>query len=201
MKKFGEYLNESSLSRVWRQTQKHDSGTITAFRDARDCNNGDLYTRKEKEKQNAILRAKLLKKGYGITKVKGTYIENYNTPNAKEVKEDSYLVVDLENSGNLKKDLIKLGSEFEQDSITYQNNETGKYYLISTNKCPEGYPGSGKIGVEIKLGKSLFGKDGEFHSKVNGRPFVFESFNSELHKFSDFGPTHIRSILALAEGE
>lgn len=200
MKKFREYINESSLSRIFNQTKKYDSGTITAFRSADNCNDGEEFTKSENKKRNSKLKAQLLKLEYGVTAIDGTYIENYNTNDEKEVKEDSFLVLDLKGKGNLKKDLIKLGTEYEQDSITFQDYKTGNYYLISTNECPKGYPGSGKIGVEIKLGKSIFGKDGEFHSKINGRPFVFENFNSDTKSLNDYYPTEIRSILALAEG-
>lgn len=41
-------INESSLSRIYRQTKEHDSGTILAFRSARDCNEGEPYTKKKK---------------------------------------------------------------------------------------------------------------------------------------------------------
>jgi len=190
-----EKIQESSLSRIWNQTKKHDAGTISAFRGSKDCNKGEDYTKSENKKNSKILKAKLLKAGYGVTKIDGTYIENFNTPNARDVKEESYIVIDLKDSGNLKNDLIEFGTEFEQDSITFQSD--GTYYLISTNTCEDGYPGEGKIGVEIKLGKTLFGKDGEFHSKVNGRPFVFENIEykqetlikksiAEIRSFSEF---------------
>ena len=189
-------ITESSLSRIWKQTQEHDSGTISAFRSARDCNKGEEFKKAENLKNSKVLKAKLLKLGYGVTKIDGTYIENYNTPNAIEVKEESYIAINLKDDKNFKSNLIKLGTEFEQDSVTYQKNGEG-YYLISSNTCDEGYPGEGKIGVEIKLGKSIFGKDGEFHSKVNGRPFVFENIEDrqetliaksigEIRSFSEF---------------
>jgi len=197
--KFKDYLNESSLSRVYTQTKKYDSGTISAFRSSKDCNEGEEFSKSENKKNSSILKAKLLKAGFGVTKIDGAYIENYNTTNAKTVKEDSYLVLDIKNSGKLKETLIKLGEEFEQDSITFQDHNTGNYYLISSNKCPNGYPGSGKIGVQIKLGKPLFGKDGEFHSKINGRPFVFENVDSKIKELTNFYPTEIRSILELAK--
>lgn len=72
-------------------------------------------------------------------------------------------MVDLKDTGNLKKTLVKLGTEYEQDSITY-SKKSGEYYIISSNKCPQGYPGKGKIGIEIKLEKPLFGNSTEFHS-------------------------------------
>lgn len=199
MSGFGRYILESSLSRVWKQSQEHDTGTITAFRYAPECGKGKPYTKSENKARNAKLKAKLLSMGYGVTAIAGTYIENYNTDDEIEVKEDSFLVVDLKDTGRLKKDLIKLGSMFDQDSITY-SKKTGEYFLISTNTCPNGYPGSGKIGVEVKLGKSMFGKSGEFHSKVNGRPFIFEGCERDnLELLTDYPPTEIRSIKKLSE--
>jgi hypothetical protein len=186
-------LNESSLSRVWKHATEHETGTITAFRYAKECGEGEKYTKSENKKRNVALKAKLMALGYGVTSIAGTYIENFKSDNEIEVKEDSFLVVDLKDAGNLKKDLVKLGTMFEQDSITF-SKPSGEYVLISTNKCPKGYPGEGRIGVEVKLGKPLFGKKGEFHSKVNGRPFVFESIKNRLIKLTDYPPTEIRSF-------
>jgi hypothetical protein len=188
-------INETSLSRVWRQVTKHESGTITAYRYAKDCGDGVIYTKKENKKRNNELLAKLLKKGYSVTKVKGTYIENYGSKDEIPVKEESFLVVDINDTGNLRKDLIKLGKEFEQDSVTF-SKPNGDYFLVSTNDCEDGYPGHGKIGIDVKLGKSLFGKKGEFFSRVNGRPFVFESCENVLYNLKNDYPTHIRSILS-----
>jgi len=194
-------INESSLSRLWQHSLKHDMGTITAFRDARDCNTGDKFTKSENKKNNTILKAKLLNLGYGVTGIDGTYIENYGKSNAVEVKEKSYIVVDIQDKGNLRKDLIKLGSEFQQDSITYQPLN-GKYLLISSNNCPDGYPGNGKIGVVIKLGKAMFGKSGEFHSKINGRPFVFESLTQKyLSVLNEMSIGEIKSFSYWAKEE
>lgn len=193
-KTFNELLKESSLSRVWKHSQEHDTGTISAFRYAKDCGEGEVYNLELNKKNSTELKQKLLSLGYGVTLVKGTYIENFKTGNEKEVQEDSYLVVDLKDTGNLKDDLIKLGKKYEQDSITF-SKPNGEYYLISSNNCPGGYPGKGKIGVEIKLGKPLFGKNGEFFSKVNGRPFVFESIGI-FETLTSHTPTEIRSILA-----
>ena len=73
------------------------------------------------------------------------------------------------------------------------------YYLISTNECEEGYPGVGKIGVEVKLGKPIFGKDGEFHSKVNGRPFVFEDIYDRQETLLKKSISEIRSFTEFAK--
>ena len=187
-------INESSLSWVWRHVTEHDSGTISAFRYAADCGEGKVYSLSENKKRNSALKAKLLSMGYGVTEINGVYIENYRSANERPVKEQSFLVIDLKDGGNLKKDLIKLGAAFDQDSITF-SRPNGDYFLISTNTCPNGYPGHGRIGVENKLGKPMFGKKGEFHSMVNGRPFVFESAHNNCPVLTDFPPTSIRSIL------
>ena len=191
-------LSESSLNRVYQQTLKFDSGTITAYRSFHNCGDGDRITKQENKSRNKILINKLLKDGYSVTKIKGTYIENFKSDKEIEVSEESFLVVDILNKGTLKKDLISLGTEFDQDSITYAVSK-GDYYLISTNTCPEGYPGFGKIGKEVKLGKAMFSKSGEFHSKVNGRPFVFESLIEPTKVITDFFPTEIRSIKETAK--
>lgn len=187
-------VNESGLSRIYQHYMEHDSGTISAFRA-----NIEL---KENKNRNKELKGYLLSKGYGVTSIKGTYIENYGKENAVEVDEESFFVVDLEDSGNLKQDLIKMGKKYDQDSITFSKsgNEGGAYYLIGTNE--DGFPGLGK---EVKLGKAMFGKDGEFYSKINGRPFVFESykdvasyhdFDDNLRKYSLFSKKYIKETFS-----
>ena len=175
-------LNKSSLSRIFEHYTKHQTGTISAFRYAEDCGKGREYTLSENKKRSAKLKALLLKEGYGLTPIDGTYIEGYGTDDVIEVDEDSYFVVDLKDKGQLKKDLIKYGKMFEQDSITFAE-PNGAYYIISTNTCG-GYPGFGKIGVEDKLGTPKFGKanksDDEFFSKIRGRGFVFKELGENL---------------------
>jgi len=187
--KLRNYLNESSLSRVQKAYSEHDTGTITAFRYKHDCGNGEILTRKEKDGRNGVLKSKLLKRGYGVTKVKGAWMENGDL----EVGETSFFVVDLKDTGKLKKDMIKLGKQFEQDAITYANKDD-EYYAISTNECPLASPGKGKIGIEEKLGKPKFGKTGiNGFSRIGGRAFVFEEHIIETKLMHP--PTEIRSIM------
>lgn len=170
-------LNESSLSRLWKKYQDSDSGTITAFR-------GE-YSKKENLARNAELKAALLGAGYSVTSIDGVYIENYGSANEKPVKEKSFIVFDHKKTGKLKADLKRLGLRYDQDSITFNSVSDGNYYLIGTSKRDDSYPGFGK---EIKLGKPMFGKSGEFHSSVKGRPFVFEETLTEEynpHAYND----------------
>ena len=202
-----EVIKESSLSRIWEHYTKHQTGTISAFRYAPDCGEGTPYTLEENKKRNAKLKALLLKNGYGVTKIDGTYIENYGTPEAREVDEESFFVVDLKDKGNLKKDLIKFGKMFEQDSITFAE-PNGEYYLISSNECPNGYPGEGKIGVEEKLGKPEFGKASKntdmFFSKIRGRGFVFKGLSENLITLEKLSNNEKLSVVKMSkdvEGE
>ena len=173
-------LNESSLSRLWTHNEKHDCGAITAFRVAEDCGEGDKYTSSDNKKRNRSLEAKLLSsKGYGLTRLKGIYPES-----GVETKEDSFFVVDLRDTGDLLADLKKLGAEFEQDSVLFVpkgaiNGEGEKAFLFGTNNCPKGWPGMGK--KDIFAGGKLGKTSKIYTSKVNGRPFMFESVLDKVY--------------------
>jgi len=165
-------FNEASLSRTYRMIQEHDAGMITAFRSATECGTGELITNRQNLQRNRSLGAKLRSKDFGYTMVKGSYIENYGSKNAREVGEQTFLVVDIKDKGNLKRTLIQFGEEFEQDSILFipKGGETG--LLIGTSQCPEVYPSHGQV---EQLANPLFGHSGEFMTRVNGRPFILKS--------------------------
>mgnify|MGYP003665450360 FL=1 len=59
MKDFKTHLNESSLSRIWRHNEQHDTGALTAFRKGEDCGEGTPYTSKQNAQRNKSLMAKL----------------------------------------------------------------------------------------------------------------------------------------------
>lgn len=189
-----EILTESGLSRLYRATQKHDFGTITAYRYAPECGTGEPYSYRQNQQRNASLLAKLRSLGYGVTSIKGSYIENYNSPNAREVGENSFIVIDIQDKGTLRDDLLRLGEEFEQDSIIY-GPAGGIGSLIGTNHCEGGYPGYHN---EAPQGMAIFGKSGEFMSRVKGRPFVFaESTEPTAYGVAKY-PTELRGIVEQA---
>jgi len=177
MEEFKDYLikqelNESGLSRLWRHNEEHDAGALTAFRKGPACGDKDeRYTNKENAQRNKSLLAKLKTKGYGVTKLHGTYPEG-----GKTTKEISYFVVDLSDAGNLEKDLQKLGQEFEQDSILFIPKGAikgdAKAELIGTNRCDNNWLGFGKKEI---FNRGRMGYDSPIYtSRVNGRPFIFE---------------------------
>lgn len=173
-------LEESSLSRIWKHNIEHDCGAITAFRKFTDCDGskGVVLSKDDNLKRNKLLTAKLLSKGYGITRLLGKYPEGGSVG-----KEISYFVVDIENKGSLLKDLRSLGEEFMQDSILFVpkgaiNNEGNKAFLTGTNHCENNFLSYGE--------KSLFNKgklgfeSPIYTSFVNGKPFLFESVEKEV---------------------
>lgn len=193
MKTINEYLDniiknkkiieESNLSRLVEHMKNHDCGIITAFRDRKFkikdgkkiSEFGEKYTKKENRQRNKKLKSLLLSKGYSVTKVMGGYIENFNSPDAKEVGESSFFVCDIKDKKKLKKDLIELGEIFDQDSIMFipkvNKNEKLVSYLIGTNKVKkDAFPGYKNV---KKTGERVAGKIGEFFTKIRNRPFIF----------------------------
>ncbi len=193
-----EKLNEKSLSRVYSHMKDHDTGTLTAFRYAKDCGDGDVYTKAQNKGRNKQLLAKLMSKGYSVTSVQGKYIENFGTKDAREVGENVFLVVDIKDKGTLKTDLLKFGEEFDQDSILFipKGGKTGS--LIGTNHCPNGYPGYGK---SVSLKNPVFGAKGEFMTKVGGRPFILKEEFEQVHPPGDYHGMWAMSIVAKKDVE
>ena len=177
MKKFNTYLQESSLSRLWRHNEKHDCGAMTAFRNASDCGEGERYTNADNKQRNKSLLAKLKTKGYGATTLKGRYPEG-----GKTSTEVSYFIVDLQDGGNLERDMKVLGEEFDQDSVLYVPKGSiqgvDKAYLIGTNRCENNWLGYHKTEV---FNRGRMGYDSPIYtSYVNGRPFIFETVGNTI---------------------
>ncbi len=199
MKKFQQFLNEVKLGRIVDHISKYDCASLTAFRVSKDCDSNEFYDFKENKARNKKLEAMLLLKKYGIIPVKGVYIENYGTDKARESKEDTFFVMNLNNDKDFKKNIMKLAEEFEQDSILYipktdiERDGTCSAFLISTNKCPNAYPGQGKIGVEMEFKNIKLNKFNEFMTKVGNKPFYFTE-NIDTSKINMFNGTYSSGV-------
>lgn len=156
-------IKESSLSRIHSKISSGVAGTITAYRSE--------FDKRENQQRNRSLLAKLTQKGYSITAVKGSYIENFGTDDAKEVSEHSYMVAprDDRTAAALEADLIALGQEFDQDSVLLIKD--GKGELVGTSKRENAWP---NFGSREPVGGFKGGKAAEFMSRVNNRSYVFE---------------------------
>ena len=172
-------LNESSLSRVYEHIVAHDSAMLSAFRkDPRDselCTEEAQVERVEEEdvlslnkRRNRDLKATLLTLGYGVTRMDGSYIENFNTPQAVELSEDSLFVVNLKDTPDFFADIRRLGAKFCQDSVLLIPKGGKGASLLGTNRSE--FPG---LGESVPVGDLSLGAEAEFMSRVNKRPFTF----------------------------
>ncbi len=153
--KLEELLKESSVSRFYNHVLQHDCAMITSFR------NSDEKSFQENLASNKELKAYLLHKGYGVTDVKGTYIENYNTYLAKEVAENSFFVVNLKDDVNFINTIKSLGRYYNQDSVIIIEKGGNSSYLFGTNKT--GYP---SFGEAVQTGRFVPKEEAEFMTRV-----------------------------------
>ncbi len=156
-------IKESSLNRLHQKMQGSVSGAITAYRSE--------YTRRENQQRNRSLLAKLQQAGFSVTAIKGSYIENFGSEDAREVSEHSYFVAprDEVTSDQLEATLIKLGQEFDQDSVLIV--KTGRGELVGTSRRENAWP---SFGSRESVGGFKGGHAAEFMSRINNRSFVFE---------------------------
>ncbi len=176
-------INESSLSRIWNFSKNYDVAIISASRNmAVDCvstdgkeldEEGKKYTRDENQKRTRELKAYLLNKGYGVTNVIGTWIENFQTDNKIEVSESSLFVVNRSNSPDFFKIIKSLGIYYCQDAVLLKPKDEDAV-LYGTNLS---WPFLGNV---EPAGKFNAGLESQYMTKVGGRPFTF---------VEDYGPT------------
>jgi len=166
MKDFKNYIQESSLSRIHSKVEKYTCGAITAFRNE--------FTTSANKQRNKELFAALKAKGFSITKVKGSYIENFGSKDQKEVGEETWFVcndkVEGDDNGELERILKKLGEMYDQDSIL--SVRKGKANLIGTSHRDNAFP---SFNQTVAVGSGKYGQHSkEFFSRINGREFAFE---------------------------
>ena len=162
MKTFKEFLDESSLARIKSKSDKGGIATMSA-------------SRADKSAKENRARAKQLDKDIrgrglgGATKVTGSYMEkDKETGKEKKVKERRHVV----SSGKMgkrkfKKEVMKLGKKYGQDSVLTQTKKTGT--LSATRKG-----GLGKSTKQLKLGKfKPQGKNPEGQSQIKGKTFTY----------------------------
>lgn len=172
-------LNEISLSRVWSYTKDYDIAIISASRklnincyEYKESNDeeGKEFTKKENSERTKQLSSALLYLGYGVVDVLGDYIENFDSPNAASVTENSMLVINYKKDENFLSKMFKISRYFCQDSVLLKPLGEDAY-LIGTNKSK--YPG---YEVKQPLGKYYGGAEGEFMTRVgkSRSPVVFK---------------------------
>ena len=182
MEGWRKFINESSLSRVRRHVQEHDCAVMTAFRgdpsDNSNCTENATMYDSDNMTRNRDLKATLLGLGFGVTKVDGSYIEDFGTDIAKEVKENSLFCVNLKDDSTFIDRIVTLGEKFCQDSVLIIPRGGEGAYLVGTNNTE--FPGFGNKEV---VGSLSYGKESEFMTRVGNRPFTTnETLNLETYK-------------------
>lgn len=175
-----ETIKESSLSRVNQHISQHECAIITAFRG--DPTDGSMSsnnvapssyqpdtpsTEAINKLNNRDLKAKLLSYRYGVTAVDGTYVEDFGSEIANEVKEDSLFVVNLSDDPNFIDHIGALGQRYCQDSVMIIPQGGKEAYFIGTNMSD--FPGFGQSSV---IGDIAYGRESEFMTKVGNRPMT-----------------------------
>jgi hypothetical protein len=156
--------------------EKYDSGIISAFRTSTtNCVGGDIgssLNKNDDEYRNKHLTATLMFLGYGVVRIKGTYVDFFLSNNRIEVKEDSYFVVNLSNDPKFIKNIKKLGELFCQDSVLIIERGGNHNYFAGTNNSA--FPGFGK---EISVG-ILKPETEPDMTEFERRPFRLDTFKS-----------------------
>ena len=167
------FLAESSLSRFYIHMIENDTAILSAYR--------AKNTAKENRNRGQILKARLLKRGYGVTKLVGSFIENFETPEAIEVTEESLLVVNKHDKPDFFKSIENFGTEYDQDSVLLIPRGATEAFLAGTSPTND-YP---PLGQTINVGGIKMGEESEFMSRIKGRPFHFKE-GSEIEYYENF---------------
>ena len=197
-------INEAGLAKIRQDMLDFDTAFITAFRgdindksmcvfippeEPLDEKGGKKRTRavqgktaKTNRRNNKDLSAYILSRGYGLKNVQGSYIENFGSLDPakipREVKENSFFVVNLNNDPQFFDEIIDLGKRYCQDSVILVP-KGGEAFLYGTNNT---YPG---LDQKETVGKFMGGETGEFMSRVGGRPFVMKE-DEETKVYNDY---------------
>ena len=168
-------INEAGLAKIRQDMLDFDTAFITAFR-------GDINY--------------LLGRGYGIKNVQGSYIENFGSLDPakipREVKENSYFVVNLKNDPQFFDEIVDLGKRYCQDSVILVP-KGGEAFIHGTNRGV--YPG---LDQKETIGQFMGGETGEFMSRIGGRPFVMKE-DEETKIYNDYSGKQRQAIKLMSK--
>ena len=146
-------------------------------------------------RNNKDLSAYILSRGYGLKNVQGSYIENFGSLDPekipREVKENSFFVVNLNNDPQFFDEIIDLGKRYCQDSVILVP-KGGEAFLYGTNNT---YPG---LDQKETVGKFMGGETGEFMSRIGGRPFIMKE-DEETKIYNDYSGKQRQAIKLMSK--
>ena len=161
MKKYSEFIQESSLTRVKSKSDKGGVGYLSASRADK--------SKKENQKNTTQLAKDI--KGAGLpgpTKVEGQYKE---AGQEKPSKEKSFAVSSgKQGKKTFKKNMKKLGAKYDQDSVLVQQKPKGQGKLKPSTKAGK----KDLKGWDGKVGKMKPGGKGDMQTRIKGKTFTME---------------------------
>ncbi len=136
-------FNESTYNRVMGYMDKYDTGTISAFH-GHEAPNARVDNRSKSTELGKDLKAL----GYTYFMVGGSFMEMLDKEGndipenlQKNRKEWTYFVVDRNDTGKLKDDLVKLGSKYGQEAVLFsaKGSHRGQGISIANPSRTEDY--------------------------------------------------------------
>lgn len=177
-KELDNQICESSLSRIEHWIETQDIATISACRkELKDVTDntfiggleiGHKFTSAENLNRTRQLKAKLLKLGYGVTEIGGTYIEGLKSDNPIPTVENSFFVTNINDDPNFFDELFKLSEYFNQDSFLYKPKGKKQAYLYGTNEDMFIGYGNRRIAGVLHLNVKY-----EYLSRIGNKAFSF----------------------------
>lgn len=179
LKSLNEFINESSLSRVWKHFNSNKTVVIlTAFRGDNDMS--------KNISDNKSIASEFKKDKFGYFFVDGFWIENKGESDEKKVSEDSiFAIADKENSEKLIKLAHSLANKYKQDAIFVKTKD--ETYLLFKNGSKEKLSG----GFQPN-------KIGDFYTKLRNNKksntFIFEGARENYGFFGNYASSLYKDI-------
>lgn len=167
-------INEASLSRLWQHFHKGDPMLfVSAERDGMSAEESNkVYEQLQTSIDHAL---------FGFVKVKGGYYEDHDGEMKVVKGERSCIVFGTQDTERRLLNLgIKLGKQFNQDSILWVNSD-GKACWIFTNNTKKN-----KEGDKIPLGDFHTDQIGLYYTKIGKKKFSFSSIDESCDMKSYF---------------
>jgi len=172
-------ISEKTLNRLEKWIQEKEIAQITAFRfrlrhltsnTYKDFQEGHKYTLEENRERNLQLRSALINNHkFGVIGgIYGSYIEG-EKDSEQNVKEESYVVINLNDDPYFKDILIWLGEIFNQDSVLFKDKNSEEAYIVRTNANPD-LPA---FGEKLMVGSFFKNVSADFMSKLGNIGFAF----------------------------
>ena len=160
---FIDDINESSMSRIKRQSDKGGTAVMSASR-------GDKSNKENRARAKKLDRDIRGKFGKGATKVSGRYMEkDEKTGKETKVKERSHVIQQGKmGKRKFKKAVKSLGKKYGQDAVITQQKGNKDATLKRTRK-------GGLPKRNIKLGKMRPGRSGDNDTKIKGKTFTYDT--------------------------